>query len=63
MVLDQLAGVGIKWVFTRELRGGGGVFERMVKSTKRCLKKMIGSHLTNSTQQSSKLNQSSIQDP
>ena len=43
MVLDYLAGVGIEWVFNIERAPWwGGVFERMVKSTKRCLKKMIG---------------------
>ena len=43
MVLDYLAGVGIEWVFNIERSPWlGGVSERMVKSTKRCRKKMIG---------------------
>ena len=43
VVLDHLAGVGIEWIFNIERAPWwGGVFERMVKSTKRCLKKMIG---------------------
>ena len=43
MVLDYLAGVGIEWVFNIERAPWwGGVFERMVKSTKRRMKKMIG---------------------
>ena len=43
MVLDHLAGVGTDWIFNIERAPWwGGVFERMVKSTKRCLKKMIG---------------------
>ena len=38
-----LAGVGVEWVFNIERAPWwGGVFERMVRSTKRCLKKMIG---------------------
>ena len=43
VVLNHLAGVGIDWIFNIERAPWwGGVFERMVKSTKRCLKKMIG---------------------
>ena len=43
MVLGYLAGVGIEWVFNIERAPWlGGVSERMVKSTKRCRKKMIG---------------------
>ena len=42
-VRDHLAGIGIEWVFNIEKAPWwGGVFERMVKSTKRCLKKMVG---------------------
>ena len=42
VVLDHLAGVGTEWTFNIERAPWwGGVFERMVKSTKRCLKKMI----------------------
>ena len=42
-VVDHLAGVGVEWVFNIERAPWwGGVFERMVRSTKRCLKKMIG---------------------
>lgn len=43
MVLDHLAGVGTDWTFNIERAPWwGGVFEQMVKSTKRCLKKTIG---------------------
>ena len=42
-VQQHLAGVGVGWVFNLERSlWWGGVFERMVRSTKRCLKKMIG---------------------
>ncbi len=42
-VQRYLSGVGIEWSFNIERAPWwGGVFERMVKSTKRCLKKMIG---------------------
>ena len=42
-LVDHLAGIGIEWVFNIERAPWwGGVFERMVRSTKRCLKKMIG---------------------
>ena len=42
-VKKYLSGVGVKWVFNLEKAPWwGGVFERMVRSTKRCLKKMIG---------------------
>ena len=42
-VQQYLAGVGVDWVFNLERSPWwGGVFERMVRNTKRCLKKMIG---------------------
>ena len=42
-VKDYLSGVGIKWKFNLEKAPWwGGVFERMVRSTKRCLKKVVG---------------------
>ena len=42
-VKDYLSNVGVEWVFNLEKAPWwGGVFERMVKSTKRCLRKIIG---------------------
>ena len=42
-VQRYLTGVGVDWTFNLERAPWwGGVFERMVRSTKRCLKKMIG---------------------
>ncbi len=42
-VKDYLANLGVEWVFNLERAPWwGGVFERMVKSTKRCLRKTIG---------------------
>ena len=42
-VQDHLAGQGSQWTFNIERAPWwGGVFERMVKSTKRCLRKMVG---------------------
>ena len=40
---QYLSGLGVEWTFNIERAPWwGGVFERMVRSTKRCLKKMIG---------------------
>ena len=42
-VQGYLSGVGIEWLFNLERAPWwGGVFERMVRMTKRCLRKMIG---------------------
>ena len=42
-VKDYLSDVGVEWTFNLEKAPWwGGLFERMVKSTKRCLRKMIG---------------------
>ena len=42
-VKQYLSGRGVEWVFNIERAPGwGGFFERMVRMTKRCLKKMIG---------------------
>ena len=42
-VQEHLAGLGVEWRFNVERAPWwGGVFERMVRSTKRCLKKTIG---------------------
>jgi hypothetical protein len=42
-VKDYLSHVGVQWTFNLEKDPWwGGLFERMVKSTKRCLRKMIG---------------------
>ena len=42
-VKDYLSNVGVEWVFNLEKAPWwGGVFERMVKSTKRCLRKIVG---------------------
>ena len=42
-VQQYLAGVGVEWSFNVERAPWwGGVFERMVGMTKRCLKKMVG---------------------
>ena len=42
-VQQNLAGVGVEWSFNVERAPWwGGVFERMVGMTKRCLKKMVG---------------------
>ena len=43
VVQTYLSGLGVEWTFNIEKAPWwGGVFERMVKSTKRCLRKMIG---------------------
>ena len=42
-VTNELSGRKVEWVFNIERAPWwGGIFERMVRSTKRCLKKMIG---------------------
>ena len=42
-VQDHLAARGSQWIFNVECAPWwGGVFERMVRSTKRCLRKMVG---------------------
>ena len=42
-VQTYLTGLGVKWIFNLpRAPWWGGVFERMVKSTKRCLRKTIG---------------------
>lgn len=42
-VRDQLAEKACEWTFNVELAPWwGGAFERMVQSTKRCLRKMVG---------------------
>lgn len=42
-VQEHLAGLGVEWKFNVERAPWwGGIFERMVRSTKRCLKKIIG---------------------
>ena len=42
-IQQYLSGAGIEWLFNVEKAPWwGGIFERMVRSTKRCLKKMIG---------------------
>ena len=42
-VKDYLLHVGVEWAFNLEKAPWwGGPFERMVKSTKRCLRKMVG---------------------
>ena len=42
-IQEYLSGVKVEWLFNLERAPWwGGVFERMVKMTKRCLKKMIG---------------------
>ena len=42
-IQQYLSGADIEWVFNIEKAPWwGGIFERMVRSTKRCLKKMIG---------------------
>ena len=39
----SLADVGVEWMFNLERAPWwGGVFERMIKSTKRCLRKIVG---------------------
>ena len=43
MIEEYLAGLRCAWIFNVEYAPWwGGAFERMVKSTKRCLRKMIG---------------------
>ena len=43
IVQNQLSGRGIEWTFNVEKAPWwGGAFERLVRSTKRCLKKMMG---------------------
>ena len=42
-VKDYLSHTGVEWTFNLEKAPWwGGLFERMIKSTKRCLRKMIG---------------------
>jgi hypothetical protein len=42
-VQKYLSGLGVKWIFNLpKAPWWGGVFERMVRSTKRCLRKIIG---------------------
>ena len=42
-VQHYLSGIGVEWLFNLERAPWwGGVFERMVRMTKRCLKKMVG---------------------
>ena len=42
-VQEHLSGLGVKWLFNIEkVPWWGGVFERLIKSSKRCLRKMIG---------------------
>ena len=42
-VKDYLSDVGVEWMFNLEKAPWwGGVFEKMVKSTKRCLRKIVG---------------------
>ena len=42
-VLHYFAGVGMQWSFNLEKAPWwGGVFERMIKSVKRCLRRTIG---------------------
>lgn len=43
MVLNHLSDRGVEWLFNIEKAPWwGGAFERLVKSTKRCLRKMVG---------------------
>ena len=43
VILQYLSGLGVEWKFNLEKAPWwGGVFERLVKSMKRCLKKMVG---------------------
>ena len=43
-VKDHLSHLGVEWIFNLEKAPWwGGLFERMIKSTKRCLRKMVGS--------------------
>lgn len=43
VVQEHLSSMGVEWKFNLEKAPcWGGVFERMVKSTKRCLRKMVG---------------------
>ena len=42
-VTNYLSHIGIEWLFNLEKAPWwGGVFERLIKSTKRCLRKLIG---------------------
>ena len=42
-VIDHLSTLGTEWLFNvKKSPWWGGVFERLVKSTKRCLRKFIG---------------------
>ena len=42
-VRQYLSGIGMEWVFYLERAPWwGGIFERMIKSTKRCLRRTIG---------------------
>ena len=43
-IADHLSRVGVKWTFNLERAPWcGGLFERMIQTTKRCLKKIVGS--------------------
>ena len=43
MVLEHLSGLGVEWQFNLEKASWwGGIFKQMMKSTKRCLRKMVG---------------------
>ena len=48
LVHEHLTGLGVSWQFNvKRAPWWGGAFERMVRSTKRCLKKLIGrAHLS-----------------
>ena len=42
-VQQYLSGIGMEWVFNLEQAPWcGGIFERMIESTKQCLRKTIG---------------------
>ena len=42
-VQNYLSNIGVEWVFNLEKAPWwGGIFERLIKSTKRCLRKLIG---------------------
>jgi len=42
-IQEHLANQGCQWIFNVECAPWwGGVFERMVRSTKRCLRKVVG---------------------
>ena len=45
LVQDHLSGRGVEWIFNIEKAPWwGGVFERLIRSTKRCLRKMVRSY-------------------